>query len=166
MMRVLSKIKFILIGFIIFFFILLCGAYMLNINLIPVCTSEGIICPDGTMVGRSGIFCQVPACPPSKAVIPKPSPTINPFQSITPGRGPTLAPSEKNTDCVTGGCSGQLCTERVRGSDNGMASTCEFLPEYACVKYSQCERQADGRCGWTPSEKYKNCLAPYIAHPQ
>ncbi len=57
--------------------------------------------------------------------------------------------------CVTGGCSGHVCAEE--GSN--MASTCEFLPEYSCLKqYAVCERQTTGKCGWTQTETYNQCM--------
>ncbi len=57
--------------------------------------------------------------------------------------------------CFIGGCSGQVCSDQ-----EGIASTCEFRPEYQCYKSAnaKCERQATGKCGWTPSEKLYMCL--------
>jgi hypothetical protein len=40
-----------------------------------------------------------------------------------------------------------------------MASTCEWLPEYACYKTATCEKQADGKCGWTQTPTLTACLA-------
>jgi hypothetical protein len=73
---------------------------------------------------------------------PKPEPT-------PPDDPPTAA-----GPCYKGGCSGQLCVE-----EEGMVSTCEFRPEYACYRDATCERQADGACGWTPTEALTACLA-------
>ncbi|MEO8214901.1 MAG: hypothetical protein ABI560_16990, partial [Myxococcales bacterium] len=39
-----------------------------------------------------------------------------------------------------------------------MSSTCEFRPEYACYQSAACERQGDGRCGFTPSDALTRCL--------
>jgi hypothetical protein len=57
--------------------------------------------------------------------------------------------------CVVGGCSSQVCTE-----DTGepIITTCEFRPEYACLRESRCERQPDGACGWTPRAAYQLCI--------
>lgn len=57
--------------------------------------------------------------------------------------------------CRVSGCSGQICTEEE------MMSTCEYNPVYACYKNSgvRCERQANGRCGWTETASLKACLA-------
>lgn len=58
--------------------------------------------------------------------------------------------------CRIGGCSGQLCV----GPGDPDISTCEFRPEYACYReHATCEVQASGRCGWTPSEALRKCIA-------
>jgi len=54
--------------------------------------------------------------------------------------------------CRRTGCSGQLC------ADEDMVSTCEYRAEYACYKDAACERQANGKCGWTPSGALTACL--------
>jgi len=58
--------------------------------------------------------------------------------------------------CEVGGCSGQLCGE----TGEGLISTCEYRPEYACYQsHSNCERQSNGRCGWTPNAALSQCLS-------
>ena len=54
--------------------------------------------------------------------------------------------------CVKTGCSGQICAEQ------DMFSTCEYRPEYACYQTAACERQADGKCGWTQTPALTACL--------
>jgi hypothetical protein len=56
--------------------------------------------------------------------------------------------------CYVGGCSGQICSDR-----EGVISTCEFRPEYACYRSARCERQANGACGWTRTPELTSCLA-------
>jgi len=56
--------------------------------------------------------------------------------------------------CFVGGCSGQVCSDQ-----EGVISTCEFRPEYACYQTATCERQGDGTCGWTPTAELDACLA-------
>ncbi|HTL33442.1 MAG TPA: hypothetical protein VL326_09965 [Kofleriaceae bacterium] len=58
-------------------------------------------------------------------------------------------------DCVKSGCSGTVCTE----PGNEVVTTCEMKPEYACYQNAKCERQADGKCGWTQSPELTSCLA-------
>jgi eight-cysteine-cluster-containing protein len=54
--------------------------------------------------------------------------------------------------CVRTGCSGHLC------ADEELMSTCEWQEQYGCYKTAACERQADGRCGWTMTPELKGCL--------
>lgn len=56
--------------------------------------------------------------------------------------------------CFVGGCSGQVCSEQ-----EGVITTCEFKPEYACYHTATCEAQADGTCGWTETPELQACLA-------
>ncbi|MBC8133481.1 MAG: hypothetical protein H7X95_10920 [Deltaproteobacteria bacterium] len=72
--------------------------------------------------------------------------------------GGPVACTEKACQPVSGacrrtGCSGQLC------SDDDVASTCEFRPEYACYQTALCERQLDGKCAFTSSDALNACLA-------
>lgn len=56
--------------------------------------------------------------------------------------------------CFVGGCSAQICSDQ-----EGVISTCEFRPEYACYADATCERQGDGTCGWTQTEELTTCIA-------
>lgn len=56
--------------------------------------------------------------------------------------------------CFVGGCSSQICSDQ-----EGVISTCEFRPEYACYQQASCERQTDGACGWTQTPELTTCLA-------
>lgn len=56
------------------------------------------------------------------------------------------------TACRATGCSSQLCAEE------DMVTTCEYKDEYACYKSAKCERQKDGKCGWTSSVALTTCL--------
>jgi eight-cysteine-cluster-containing protein len=69
---------------------------------------------------------------------------------VTEGGAP-----EDTTDaaCRKTGCSGEIC------SDRDIASTCIYRPEYDCYKSATCERQADGRCGFTETPALTECLA-------
>ena len=73
---------------------------------------------------------------------------------------PTLIPSPVPTDvtkdeCVRAGCSSELCVEP---SQSGMMTPCVYKEEYACLSSSSCERQNDGKCGWTKTPEYLQCL--------
>lgn len=62
---------------------------------------------------------------------------------------------EARDGCVVTGCSGQICAAAE------VITTCLFLPEYACYRSAICERQADGACGWTPTDEFNECLEAY-----
>ena len=55
--------------------------------------------------------------------------------------------------CRRTGCSSQLCAAR------SIATTCEHRLEYDCYQDATCARQADGGCGWTPTDALTQCLA-------
>lgn len=55
--------------------------------------------------------------------------------------------------CFIGGCSGEVCSDQ-----SGVASNCIYKPEFACYKKSKCERQVNGKCGWTNTEELQVCL--------
>jgi eight-cysteine-cluster-containing protein len=63
----------------------------------------------------------------------------------------------KSGDTMLAGCSGQICADAEEAV--GIITTCEYRPEYVCYKSATCERQADGRCGWTQTPELKACLA-------
>jgi hypothetical protein len=77
-----------------------------------------------------------------------------------PGKGRTATAvfvrleDRQSGACFVGGCSGQICSDQ-----EGVISTCEFLPEYACYQDATCERQPDNTCGWTPTPELDSCLA-------
>ncbi len=60
---------------------------------------------------------------------------------------------QTDDDCVVTGCSGQLC------APSPQASTCEFLPEYACYRdeITSCGCN-DGTCGWAQTDALAACL--------
>jgi eight-cysteine-cluster-containing protein len=85
--------------------------------------------------------------PPSVPVAPGPAPSPEPVPA------PIVPPGETvKGDCRSTGCSGEIC------SDQNLASTCIYRPEYACYKSASCERQSDGKCGWTMTGELKGCL--------
>ncbi len=79
-------------------------------------------------------------------------------ENATPVESPTgsMPINYVGPGCAVGGCSAQVCGEE--GED--LVSTCEYRPEYGCYKAnSRCERQATGKCGWTPTPQLAQCLA-------
>ena len=72
-----------------------------------------------------------------------------PFKEISP----------KNSDCIRSGCSGEVCQEKGK---EPIYSTCLYHPRYECYQLAKCERQPDGRCGFTFTEEFKKCLEKYF----
>ena len=57
--------------------------------------------------------------------------------------------------CQRAGCSGQLCVE----SDlKDTVTTCEWKEEYACYQKAKCEKQPDGKCGFTKDDEFNKCI--------
>lgn len=59
--------------------------------------------------------------------------------------------------CAVAGCSSQVCTT-VSNAPN-VITTCEVLPEYACLAQSECGNFGDGgACAWAQTPEYLECL--------
>lgn len=69
----------------------------------------------------------------------------------------SVTSSIKQKSCIVSGCSNQLCIEE--GSSG--VSTCEYNESYLCYRTAKCERQQDGKCGWTQDENLKSCIDSY-----
>jgi hypothetical protein len=54
--------------------------------------------------------------------------------------------------CIKTGCGGQICAEEE------VFSTCIYRSEYDCYKKAACERQANGKCGFTKTAQLTSCL--------
>lgn len=103
---------------------------------IPPCPPEPRCCPLGALCGPLDLPpCDTTCCAPGQ-VCP----------DVLPPCG------EVPEACVVTGCSGQIC------ADQHLASTCEWLPEYACYRAAECAPQPNGSCGWTPSAELQECI--------
>lgn len=60
-----------------------------------------------------------------------------------------------DSDCVRAGCSSQLCVPASEAED--VVTTCEYLPEYACLAQTTCGC-VEGECRWRETPEYLNCL--------
>ena len=63
----------------------------------------------------------------------------------------------REAGCVPAGCSKEVCVDASRASE--IVTSCVYLPQFECYKTARCERQADGRCGWTETAQLKACIA-------
>ena len=66
--------------------------------------------------------------------------------------GGTSSDNNQNKPCFKTGCSGQVC------ADEEVVTTCEWRTEYECYKTAKCERQANGKCGFTDTPELRRCL--------
>ncbi len=58
---------------------------------------------------------------------------------------------------TSGGCKISGCSHEVCG-DQELYTICSFKAEYACYTEARCERQSNGRCGWTQTPELTACL--------
>ncbi len=56
-----------------------------------------------------------------------------------------------DSDCITAGCSSQLCVSNEKSS---VVTSCEYKPEYECYKSSHCGC-IQGTCSW--DQDTQNC---------
>lgn len=68
------------------------------------------------------------------------------------GSGGTSSGGDQNKPCFKTGCSGQVC------ADEEVVTTCEWRAEYECYRTAKCERQANGKCGFTDTPELRRCL--------
>ena len=66
--------------------------------------------------------------------------------------GSSSGNDNQNKPCFKTGCSGQVC------ADEEVITTCEYRAEYECYKTARCERQANGKCGFTDTPELRRCL--------
>lgn len=79
-----------------------------------------------------------------------PSPTPVPTET------PIATQQFVSPDCKIGGCSNQLC---LNLDAQDQVTTCEYADYYACYQTAACEKQQNGKCGWTQTEKLEGCIA-------
>ena len=61
--------------------------------------------------------------------------------------------------CQRAGCSGQLC---VDSEFKNTTTTCEWKEEYVCYQKANCEKQKDGKCGFTKDDQFNKCIDELI----
>lgn len=108
----------------------------------------------------------------SKNISPSPietvttTPTIE-LITITPSFTQAPSPTRTNkpiivtppqTSCKISGCNGEICADESLGE---ISSICLYQAKFSCYKSGICERQPDGRCGWTQSSELLACLDQY-----
>ncbi|MFT7582060.1 MAG: hypothetical protein ACI9MR_003741, partial [Myxococcota bacterium] len=117
------------------------------------CAGFGDCCSDKAAI------CDAHQCPP--VAQPNPAGCNGVQQPIVDAYGCVVGfeclPDPANP-CFVGGCGGQLCSDQ-----EGLISTCEAKPEYACytAEGTVCARQFGGDCGWTQTETLLDCLEDF-----
>jgi len=84
-------------------------------------------------------------------------------QELTDEEEVDLVPPEEESSntpiskdgCIVGGCSGEICQDK---DEEPIFSACLYKEEYDCYKKAVCERQSDGKCGWTQTNELETCL--------
>lgn len=59
--------------------------------------------------------------------------------------------------CMVGGCSGEVCADQTEAAN--LVSNCIYMPQFACYKTARCEKQTDGKCGWSQTAELQACIA-------
>jgi len=80
---------------------------------------------------------------------------------VVKGVKPKGSECSANSDCKRDGCSGQLCRP---SSAKPMVTTCEFLPEYDCLRMISCGC-VNGLCAWNKDTEYEKCVSDAKANP-
>lgn len=70
----------------------------------------------------------------------------------------TQSTAKTANGCVITGCSGEICAEEGVVAKEEVATDCMFQPDFTCYKNARCERQTDGKCGWTQTKELVQCL--------
>lgn len=78
---------------------------------------------------------------------------------ITPQKGSECS---KDSDCATGGCSGEICTTKEEAKK--VASICIYEEWYDCLKLTSCGC-VNGICIWKPNDAFERCLKKHGIDP-
>lgn len=71
---------------------------------------------------------------------------------------PTPEENPAGQGCVITGCNGEICQGE---NDEPVYSTCVYKDEYSCYQSASCEKQKNGKCGWTQTTELKTCLQKF-----
>lgn len=100
---------------------------------------------------------------PSQCRTPDGRSFVNPDEHVTIPVQISVEPDASSTEassCVVGGCSGEVCGD---AADGPAMSNCIYRAEFACYKTARCERQPDGKCGWSQTPELQQCLTSKAA---
>lgn len=63
--------------------------------------------------------------------------------------------TDNKKKCTITGCNGEICQGE---SEDIIVTTCIYQPEYECYKKAICEIQENGKCGWTETKEFQECI--------
>ena len=86
-----------------------------------------------------------PTASVTASIAATPTPSASPSPAVTASPSVTQLKCQVDSDCVTDGCSGQICRSKL---DESVMTTCEWKEEYACYKKEGCLCQS-GQCAWS-----------------
>lgn len=69
---------------------------------------------------------------------------------------------KSDSDCATGGCSGEVCAPKV--VVGRIATPCVYAPWYQCFQLTSCGC-VNGTCSWKPNPEFEKCLRNYGVDP-
>jgi hypothetical protein len=93
---------------------------------------------------------------PEQCATPDGRTFVNETQQPVQDPNPIQISSSVGPGCALAGCSNIVCVEEKDAAD--IVTTCEYRSEYACYQTARCEKQANGKCGWTQTAELKQCL--------
>lgn len=67
-----------------------------------------------------------------------------------------------NSECGTGGCSGEVCAPK--GEASKMVTPCVYRPWYSCFALTSCGC-VNGVCTWKPNPTFERCLREHGVDP-
>ncbi len=85
------------------------------------------------------------------------TPPLPPEVPSTPSASP---PSQRFValECKLGGCNGEICQDK---ESETRVSSCVIVQGFGCYKTGRCEKQVNGKCGWTQTQELQACLEKF-----
>ena len=127
---------------------------VLSITVLIIFAASFITYTNYTNLGAVSLT--IPFAEQTKTSLPEATGSIT--QNVTPttGAGNQTAECSNNSECTTGGCSGQLCGKK--GVIEKTITTCEWREEYGCLGLTKC-LCIQNRCQWNQTQEYQQCLS-------
>ncbi len=79
-------------------------------------------------------------------------------EDVSDTKEPAVRECASDSDCMRGGCSGQICGSRERVEN--LITTCEWMEVYGCYRMTDCGC-VDGKCDWQENKEFNDCMEKY-----